>query len=72
MTISLDNFIGTNKNQGNDDKEDDGFFVGDFGYLCIHEEEVDKLIFGPEGYDDVRIFLLVDVLVLVLSDHRFI
>lgn len=35
----------TNENERYDDKEGDSFFVGDFGNLSIHEEEIDEFIF---------------------------
>lgn len=47
--------MGTDENKGYDDKEGDGFFIGDFGDLCIDEEEVDELVFWFEGNNKIII-----------------
>jgi hypothetical protein len=54
----------TNKDEGDDDKEEDGFFISDFGDLSIHEEKVDEFIFRSER--DYKI-IIVSLLIVVLG-----
>lgn len=54
----------TNKDEGDDDKEEDGLFISDFGDLGIHEEKIDEFIFGSER--DYKI-IIVSLLIVVLG-----
>jgi hypothetical protein len=72
MRTNLDSCIITYENKGDDDKEDNSFFVCNFGDLSVHEKKVNELFFGPEGYYNVWIVFLVDIMVFVFGKHRSI
>lgn len=60
--------LGTKKYEGDNDEKGDGFFVCDFRYFGVHEQQVDETVFGPKrDYQALLLFFIGHVVTFLLG-----